>query len=171
VLASISLLALPSSYIGKSDFGPSWSGLGWPALGWLGLAAAVLLPAAAGAVFRWRRVGDRLALGAVALVAVALACALMPPDESWLALVVLNVVLVAALIGTITEGDRRDDRFVVNLGFLTFALTVLRLYFDTFWLLFDRSLFFMIGGLLVIALGWLLERKRRHLIGDLREAA
>jgi len=29
----------------------------------------------------------------------------------------------------------------------------------------------MVGGLLVIALGWLLERKRRNLIGDLREAA
>ena len=41
---------------------------------------------------------------------------------------------------------------MVNLGFLTFALTILRLYFDTFWLLFDRSLFFMVGGLLVIAL-------------------
>ena len=71
----------------------------------------------------------------------------------------------------IAEGYRRDDRFVVNLGFLTFALTILRLYFDTFWLLFDRSLFFMVGGLLGIALGWGLERKRRNLIGDLREAA
>jgi uncharacterized membrane protein len=60
---------------------------------------------------------------------------------------------------------------VVNLGFLTFALTILRLYFDTFWQLFDRSLFFMVGGLLVIALGWGLERKRRNLIDDLREAA
>jgi len=110
-------------------------------------------------------------LGAVGLVAVAVACARVTADHGWLALAVLNLVLVAALIGLIAEGYRRDDRFVVNLGFLTFALTILRLYFDTFWLLFDRSLFFMVGGLLVIALGWGLERKRRNLIDDLREAA
>ena len=86
-------------------------------------------------------------------------------------LALLGAVLVAALIALIAEGYRRDDRFAVNLGFVAFALTILRLYFDTFWLLFDRSLFFMVGGLLVIALGWGLERKRRNLIGDLGEAA
>ena len=133
--------------------------------------SGMLLAALAGAVIRWRSVADRLALGTVALVAVAVACAMVPESHGWLALAVLNLVLVAALIGLIAEGYRRDDRFVVNLGFLAFAATILRLYFDTFWLLFDRSLFFMVGGLLVIALGWGLERKRRNLIGDLGEAA
>ena len=161
VLAGISLLALPSFHDWKSGGDPWWSGL----------AALVLLLALVGAVFRWRLVADRLALGAVGLVAVAVACAVVTAEHGWLALAVLNLVLVAALIGLIAEGYRRDDRFVVNLGFLTFALTILRLYFDTFWLLFDRSLFFMVGGLLVIALGWGLERKRRNLIDDLREAA
>jgi uncharacterized membrane protein len=161
VLAGISLLALPSFHVEKGAAGP------WGA----GLAAAVLLVAMVGAAIRWRLSGDRLALGAVAVVAIAVAGAVAPPEQEWLALAVLNLVLVAALILLIAEGYRRDDRFVVNLGFLAFALTILRLYFDTFWLLFDRSLFFMVGGLLVIALGWLLERKRRHLIDDLREAA
>jgi uncharacterized membrane protein len=161
LLASVSLLALPSFHDGRSGGDPWWSGL----------AALVLLLALAAAVFRWRLAADRLALGAAGLVAVAVACALAPAEQRWLTLAVLNLVLVAALIWLIAEGYRRDDRFVVNLGFLTFALTILRLYFDTFWLLFDRSLFFMVGGLLVIALGWGLERKRRNLIGDLREAA
>ena len=161
LLSGISLLALPSFHDGKSGGDPWWSGL----------AALVLLQALAGAVFRWRLAADRLALGAVGLAAVAVACAVVSAEYHWLGLAVLNLVLVAALIGLIAEGYRRDDRFVVNLGFLTFALTILRLYFDTFWLLFDRSLFFMVGGLLVIALGWGLERKRRNLIDDLREAA
>jgi uncharacterized membrane protein len=161
LLAGVSLLALPSFHDGRSGGDPWWSGL----------AALVLLLALVAAVFRWRLVADRLALGAAGLVAVAVACALAPANQGWLTLAVLNLVLVAALIWLIAEGYRRDDRFVVNLGFLTFALTILRLYFDTFWLLFDRSLFFMVGGLLVIALGWGLERKRRNLIGDLREAA
>ena len=160
-LAGVSLLALPSFHDGQAGGDPWWSGL----------AVLVLLAALGGAVIRWRSAADRLALGAVALVAVAVACAMVPEEHGWLALAVLNLVLVAALIGLIAEGYRRDDRFVVNLGFVAFALTILRLYFDTFWLLFDRSLFFMVGGLLVIALGWGLERKRRHLIGDLGEAA
>jgi uncharacterized membrane protein len=161
LLACVSLLALPSFHDGRSGGDPWWSGL----------AALVLLLALVVAVFRWRLAADRLALGAAGLVAVAVACALAPAEQGWLTLAALNLVLVAALIWLIAEGYRRDDRFVVNLGFLTFALTILRLYFDTFWLLFDRSLFFMVGGLLVIALGWGLERKRRNLIGDLREAA
>jgi uncharacterized membrane protein len=160
-LAGVSLLALPSFHDGQAGGDPWWSGL----------AVLVLLAALAGAVIRWRSVADRLALGVVALVAVAVACAMVPEEHGWLALAALNLVLVAALIGLIAEGYRRDDRFVVNLGFLAFAATILRLYFDTFWLLFDRSLFFMVGGLLVIALGWGLERKRRNMIGDLGEAA
>lgn len=160
-LAAVSLLALPSFHDGRAAGDPWWSGM----------AALVLLAAFAGAVFRWRLASDRLALGAVVLVAVAVGCAVVPAEHGWLALAALNLALVAALIGLIAEGYRRDDRFVVNLGFLAFALTILRLYFDTFWLLFDRSLFFMVGGLLVIALGWVLERKRRHLIGGLGEAA
>lgn len=160
-LAGVSLLALPSFHDGQAG-GDLW---------WSGLAVLVLLAALGGAVIRWRSAADRLALGAVALVAVAVACAMVPEAHGWLALAVLNLVLVAALIGLIAEGYRRDDRFVVNLGFVAFALTILRLYFDTFWLLFDRSLFFMVGGLLVIALGWGLERKRRDLIGDPGEAA
>jgi uncharacterized membrane protein len=161
LLSAVTLLALPSFHDAKSGGDP-----------WLSeMAALVLLPALAAAVFRWQLVADRLALGAVGLAAVAVAGAVAPAGHGWLALAVLNLVLVAALIALIAEGYRRDDRFVVNLGFLTFALTILRLYFDTFWLLFDRSLFFMVGGLLVIALGWGLERKRRNLIGDLREAA
>jgi uncharacterized membrane protein len=161
LLAAVSLLALPSFHDGRSGGDPWWSGL----------AALVLLLALVAAVFRWRLVADRLALGAVGLVAVAVAGTVTPAEHGWLALAVLNLVLVAALILLIAEGYRRDDRFVVNLCFLSFALTILRLYFDTFWLLFDRSLFFMVGGLLVIALGWGLERKRRDLIGDPGEAA
>ncbi|EWY38498.1 hypothetical protein N825_12905 [Skermanella stibiiresistens SB22] len=162
VVAGVSLLAMPVVRFDLSEVGQGF---------WAEVAAVPLLLGAAGAAVAWRRGGGPLAAGAVALVAAFTAEALVPTGWRAVSLITLNVALVAALIGMIAEGYRRDDRFIVNLGFLSFALTVLRLYFDTFWLLFDRSLFFMLGGLLVIGLGWLLERKRRDLVGGLGDAA
>ncbi|WP_158043636.1 DUF2157 domain-containing protein [Skermanella pratensis] len=158
LVAGASLLALPAL---QTDL----SAIGEPA--WAGLALPPLLVAAAGAAVVWRRGGGLLAGGAAAVVAVLLADALVPPESHGVSLILLNLVLVGALIGMIAEGYRREDRFTVNLGFLAFALTLLRLYFDTFWLLLDRALFFVLGGLLVMALGWLFERKRRLLVGSL----
>ncbi|UEM21599.1 DUF2157 domain-containing protein [Skermanella mucosa] len=156
LVVGASLLALPAL---QTDL----SAIGEPA--WAGLALPPLLVAAAGAAVVWRRDGGLLAGGAAALAAILLADALVPPESHGISLILLNLVLVGALIGMIAEGYRREDRFTVNLGFLAFALTLLRLYFDTFWLLLDRALFFIFGGLLVMALGWLFERKRRLLVG------
>ncbi|UEM02883.1 DUF2157 domain-containing protein [Skermanella rosea] len=158
LVAGASLLALPVLQADPSAAGrPAWAGLALPPL----------LVAAAGAAVAWRREGGLLAAGAAAVVAMLLADALVPPESRAISLILLNLVLVGALIGMIAEGYRREDRFTVNLGFLAFALTLLRLYFDTFWLLFDRALFFILGGLLVMALGWLFERKRRLMVGGL----
>lgn len=158
LVAGASLLALPVLQADQSAAGrPEWAGLAVPPL----------LVAAAGGAIVWRRSGGLLAGGAAALVAVLLADALAPPESHAVSLILLNLVLVGALIGMIAEGYRREDRFTVNLGFLAFGLTLLRLYFDTFWLLLDRALFFILGGLLVMALGWLFERKRRLLVGGL----
>ena len=44
---------------------------------------------------------------------------------------------------------------------------MLALYFDYFWSLMSRSLFFMAGGALLFAGGFLLERQRRRLIGGM----
>ena len=161
LLGGVSVLALPWLHSDTASRGH---------LEWLPVMALPVILAAGAAFATWRRNGDLLAPGALLLVVVNLVPALMPIDQGWIAAIVLNVALVAALIGLIALGYRRDDRFIVNLGFLVFACTILRLYFDTFWMLFDRSLFFMLGGLLAIALGWFLERKRRTLIGDLRGA-
>jgi uncharacterized membrane protein len=105
------------------------------------------------------------------LAALVLAAALLPTERAWAATAMLNVALVAGLIGLIVQGYRRDDRFLVNLGFVFFALTLMRLYADTFWLLFDRALFFLVGGVLVIGLGWALERRRRRLLDSLGRPA
>jgi uncharacterized membrane protein len=44
-----------------------------------------------------------------------------------------------------------------------FVVALISRYFDTFWTLFDRSLFFMAGGVVLLVGGYFLERQRRRL--------
>ncbi len=73
------------------------------------------------------------------------------------------LALVWLIIGAATE--RHASR--LNLGFFIFAMWLTARYFDTFWDLLDRSLFFLIGGALFIAISIVLERKRRSLLAGM----
>jgi uncharacterized membrane protein len=162
LVAGLSVLLIPRLYAGEAAMtDPLWPGV----------TAAVLVAALPGAIRSALYRRDALAAGAAGLAALVLAAALLPTERAWAAAAMLNVALVAGLIGLIVQGYRRDDRFLVNLGFVFFALTLMRLYADTFWLLFDRALFFLVGGVLVIGLGWALERRRRRLLDSLGRPA
>ncbi len=81
--------------------------------------------------------------------------------------ILFNLLLFAGLLWLIYAGMHSDDRFLVNMGFVFFGFTLLSRYFDTFWTLLNRSYFFMIGGLILIAGGYFLERKRRQLTHEI----
>jgi uncharacterized membrane protein len=80
----------------------------------------------------------------------------------WVA-IAFNLLFFAGVLWLIYAGMHTDDRFLVNLAFVFFGITLLTRYFDTFWTLLNRSYFFMVGGLLLIAGGYALERKRRQI--------
>ncbi len=61
-------------------------------------------------------------------------------------------------------GMRHGERVMINRAFVGFSIWVLARYFDTFWTLLDRSLFFMAGGVLLLAGGGWLEHRRRALL-------
>jgi len=82
--------------------------------------------------------------------------------------VLFNLLYFACLLWLIFFGMRTAHSQLVNLGFFFFALTLLSRYFDTFWTLLDRSLFFMAGGALLVGLGIVLEKKRRSIVADIR---
>jgi len=114
---------------------------------------------------------DRIGLVLVGLAAVTIAANLfVPPKFAAVAAIYIgwNLVQVAALVWLVLRGYRRGDRFQVNAAFLFFALTVLAIYFDRFWSLMDRSLFFMGGGALLFLGGYALERQRRKLLRGMR---
>lgn len=78
-----------------------------------------------------------------------------------------NLVYLGGLLWLLYAAVHGENKRLVNMAFLFFALTLLARYFDTFWTLLDRSLFFMAGGVLVLGGGWWLEHQRRRLTGGM----
>jgi uncharacterized membrane protein len=113
---------------------------------------------------------DRVEFFGVLLLAIVIIAFLVNrPMQSISAAGTLTVFVVfyglylASILWLILIGYRRGTVTYVNIGFAFFALGVLTLYFDTFWALFDRSLFFMGVGFLLFVGGYLIERQRRRL--------
>lgn len=83
--------------------------------------------------------------------------------------IAFNAAFFAGTLWLVYAGAHLDSRNLVNLGFLFFALGVLSRYFDFFWKLLDRSFFFMAGGLLLIAVAAVLDRKRRQIMDGMKQ--
>ncbi|MCF8069894.1 MAG: DUF2157 domain-containing protein [Desulfobacterales bacterium] len=79
----------------------------------------------------------------------------------------LNLLFFACLVWMIIAGIKRYDRYLINIAFIFFALGLISRYFDTFWSLLNRSLFFMVGGLILVVGGFFLERQRRKITGEI----
>ncbi|MBZ0217623.1 MAG: DUF2157 domain-containing protein [Fimbriimonadaceae bacterium] len=77
--------------------------------------------------------------------------------------IVAAIFVIGLAIWAIDYGHNRQSQAAVNLGLMLFGFEVLYLYFETFGTLLDTALFFLIGGILLIALGWLLNRLRLRL--------
>ena len=77
--------------------------------------------------------------------------------------IVFNLALMGCILALIMVGYRREDLRLVNIGLSAFAMLVLVRYCDFFWDLLPRSLFFMVGGAILVLGGTALERKRRQI--------
>lgn len=77
--------------------------------------------------------------------------------------IIINILLLALVVGLIYQGVIQQQLFYVNAAFVIFTITLLSRYFDTFWGLMNRSIFFFIGGIVLILGGYWLEKKRRQL--------
>ena len=74
-----------------------------------------------------------------------------------------NLVFVGLILFLIYIGYQRSDIKIVNIGLFWISIFTLAKYFDLFWDLLDRSMFLIIGGLVLILGGMVMERKRREL--------
>ncbi|WP_062512881.1 DUF2157 domain-containing protein [Halobacillus sp. KGW1] len=72
----------------------------------------------------------------------------------------LGLLFIYALLWLIS-GYRQEVSRWVNKGTAAFLIATLVAYFQLAWNFLDRSLFFFLGGLLLFALSFFLEKKRR----------
>ncbi|MBW3566488.1 MAG: DUF2157 domain-containing protein [Proteobacteria bacterium] len=83
--------------------------------------------------------------------------------------IAFNLFYFAGLVWLVAAGVHFSDRALVNLAFIFFAITLITRYFDTFWSLMNRSFFFMAGGVLLLVIGYVLERQRRNFTGRIEQ--
>lgn len=134
----------------------------WALVGLLGAAGV------AGAALAVRRRGRPALPVTVAVVALAV---VLPLTMAWLQtgtlrIVLFNTLMLGAVAGLVAQGYRQQSELLVNLALVAFVVQVISRYFDFFYSMMNRSLFFVVGGLILLAGGFLLERARRLLFGD-----
>lgn len=76
-------------------------------------------------------------------------------------LILLNLLALALCLGVIFIGYLRKENWIINLGALSLGILILVKYFDWFYNSMDRSVFFLIGGVLLFIIGWGMDRSRK----------
>jgi len=85
------------------------------------------------------------------------------PSSTTIYVIIFNLVLAGVIFLLLYAGYEREDMKLVNMGMFWVATFIVVRYFDFFWGLLDRSIFFMVGGLILVLGGIALEKKRRQI--------
>jgi uncharacterized membrane protein len=149
-----------STFQGVSDLraGTSSSAI---ALAWI---VAIALPSGLAWFLRGRQ-----ALYLLMVLAWALIVIQVNPgtDAGELALYALYAI---GAVGIVMWGLKEQQRLVVNIGVLGFALAIMGFYFSSIFDKLGRSLGLIGMGALFIGGGWFLERTRRRLLGRMERS-
>jgi uncharacterized membrane protein len=96
------------------------------------------------------------------LVAVA-AFSFYFPSANAVYTVLFNLLLAGIILTLIVAGYRREDMHLVDTGIFWAMILLVTRYFDFFWELLPRSIFLMVGGIVLLMGSIALERKRKEL--------
>ena len=108
----------------------------------------------------------RLAETAVVVLVVALGWVLvtLPFNLIGFYVVAFNLLLILLIFGTITLGIINKREALVNIGIIFFVIDLATRYIELTVDMLDTSLAFIIGGLLLLGVGYGMERARRKLL-------
>ena len=85
--------------------------------------------------------------------------------------VCLVIVIFALAVATASFGARLSSRMMINFGVASAAILIFIQYFSWSFVLLERSLAFVVGGILLIVTAIFLERQRRSLIARITDSA
>jgi uncharacterized membrane protein len=80
-----------------------------------------------------------------------------------------NLLYGIGVVGLAFLGYRRGREALINLSIAFFCIWVFTRYFEFGWDLLDRSVVFIVAGIILLAGGFLLERGRRSVLRRLRD--
>ena len=78
--------------------------------------------------------------------------------------VLFNLLLLAGIIGLVFAGYFWRREAFINIALIFFGLDIVTRYFELSWDLLDRSLVFVVAGLILLGGGFLLERGRNKMV-------
>ena len=120
---------------------------------------------------RRKQISGRLtsdSAGIIVCVVLSYIVLFLPFSSPGIYTAIFNVMLFGGIGGLIFLGYFRGVGYLVNIALVFFGLAVIGRYFDVAWDLLPRSIFFIVGGLLLLGVGLLLERLRRKTLQRMR---
>ena len=82
-------------------------------------------------------------------------------DEATVYPLLFNALLAVLAVGAIVVGFLNDEVWLANAGVVWVGIDVIARFFDPSWSMLERSLVLIPAGLVAIAAGYLLERRRQ----------
>lgn len=81
---------------------------------------------------------------------------------------IFNILFLALIAGLVIVGINTKEMALMNLGMVFFTIDIISRYFDVFWQLLPRFIFFILGGAILILGGIYVEIARRRLLQRIR---
>ncbi|MDD5259450.1 MAG: DUF2157 domain-containing protein [bacterium] len=128
------------------------------------LVLLILLAAIAGWQGYFNHKNGKLELIGLLLSVSGAVLILLNPAQPLLNTVVANFILVVFAVLCVFSGVEAQDPLLFNCGVAFFVLFIITRYIDIFWKLQEKSIFFLVSGIILIFSGMYLEKKRRQII-------
>lgn len=101
---------------------------------------------------------------------IATSLVMILPESYGLNTFMFNILFFVLSIGIILYGFEAQNTIMFNVGIALFVLLMITRYFDLFWGMMDRSIFFIFGGIVLIVGSLVLDKKRRKVLEDMKGA-
>jgi len=82
----------------------------------------------------------------------------------------LNIFLLIHLVALLFAGYLKKKDWFINLGSLSLFVFIIVKYFDWAFDFLDKSVFFISAGILLLVLGWFMEKGRRYMLSSSKVA-